>query len=296
MKSYLTSLVVLLSVCASAPAQAQTRSMRPYKALFGGATNNPSVRHSLDLSVSVAEGYDDNVLANGGGLGANTGTDSQLSGLFTNIDPGLTYAWTGKTVQFSAFGSTSVRYYQKDHQFLGSTFYGAIGLSAGAERTRFTFTQSVNYSPAYFYGLFPSFMSSDVVDTVTTVGAGSDYAVNSDSVLVYETSANLTRSLTSRSTFNLLGTFRYSDLSQIVGGQDLQAYSAGGRYLQPVAQRDAASWIYLSGRSVHVRRQRAVDRRARHRCRRRLPQAVVVFTPHARRLQRRFVVSQHADL
>ncbi len=66
MKSYLTSLVVLLSVCASAPAQAQTRSMRPYKALFGGATNDPSVRHSLDLSVSVAEGYDDNVLAQDG--------------------------------------------------------------------------------------------------------------------------------------------------------------------------------------------------------------------------------------
>ena len=228
--------------------------MRPYKALFGGATNDPSVRHSLDLSVSLAEGYDDNVLAQGSGLGVGTGTDSQLSGLFTSIDPALTYAWTGKTVQFSASGSTSVRYYQKGHEFLGSTSYGAIGLSAGSERTRFSFTQSLNYSPAYFYGLFPSFMPSDVVDTVTTVGAGSDYAVNSDSVLVYETSANLTRSLTSRSDFNLLGTFRYSDLSQIVGSQDLRAYSAGGRYQYNLSRNATLhlGYVYREGQYAYV--------------------------------------------
>ena len=71
---------------------------------------------------------------------------------------------------------------------------------------------------------------------------------------MYETSANLTRSLTSRSNFNLLGTFRYSDLSRIAGGQDLRAYSAGGRYLYNLSRNATLhlGYIYREGQYTYV--------------------------------------------
>jgi hypothetical protein len=225
--------------------------MRPYKALFGGATNDPSVQRSLDFTVSAAEGYDDNVLAEDGGLGV--GAEHQLSGLFTSIVPGLTYSWSGKSVEFSASGSASFRYYQKEHESLGRTAFGAVGLSAGSDRTRLSLNQSVNYSPAYFYGLFPSLASPDVVDAVTTVGAGSDFAADSNSVLLYETSGDLNRGLTSRSSLDLSGTFRYSDMSD-VGSQDLRSFSVGGRYLYNVSRNSTLhlGYFYREGQYSYI--------------------------------------------
>ena len=80
--------------------------MRPYKALFGGATNDPSVRHSLDVSVSVAEGYDDNVLANRGGASVS---GPEFSGLFTSFVPGLDLRLAGRGVQFTGTASSSLK-------------------------------------------------------------------------------------------------------------------------------------------------------------------------------------------
>ena len=132
--------------------------MRPYKALFGGATNDPSVRHSLDLSVSVAEGYDDNVLAQGGrprrwyrhGFANEWSLHEYRPGAHICLD------WEDRAVQ---------RVRVHEHSLLPEgarvsrvNIVWSDRVSAGSERTRFSFTQSVNYSPAYFYGLFPSFM------------------------------------------------------------------------------------------------------------------------------------------
>lgn len=230
MKTPLVSALVFVSVCAAVPiASAQALPKRPYRAIFGGATNDPSIRHTLDVTLSAAQGYDDNLLA-GSGL---TAVPSQSSGMFSELAPGVTYAWIGKTAQFNATAGSSIRYYQSQHGFLGSTHFGAIGFSAGSERTRFSINQSFSYSPSYFYGLYPQLTSSDIG---YVVGAGSEYAVTTEPVLTYDTSVNVSHALTSRSSVSLLGDFQYSDLSRVPGGRDLRSYSAGGRYAHTVSR------------------------------------------------------------
>jgi len=239
-------MVVPLAMCAGvSTAAAQTLAPRPYRALFGGATTDPSVRQSLNLTVSLAEGYDDDVLATGEGP-IGPGGAPALSGMFTNFAPAITYSWNGKSVQFSATGSSDVRYYQKTHEFLNGSHVGAFGFAAGNERTRVQFNQSVSYSPAYFYGMFPLLTTSDVG---YPVGGDGDYSVNSDSVLVYDTSVNLSQRLTSKSTVALLGNFRYSDFSEVSGTNDLRAYGVGGRYSYGLSRHASLrmGYVYREG-------------------------------------------------
>ena len=157
--------------------------------------------------------------------------------------------WTGKAIQLSASASSSLRYYQETHDFLGTTSFGAFGLSAGSQRTRVSINQSINYSPAYFYGLFPALTPSDIVTTATTLGPGTEYAVNTDPVLVYDSAVALRHGLTSRSSLSASGTFRYSNLSKVTGGQDLRDYSVGGHYLYELSRNSTlhVGYVYRDG-------------------------------------------------
>jgi hypothetical protein len=216
---------VLLLVCGAAVADAQSQSGRPYKALFGGATNDPTVQQSLDVTASVSEGYDDNVLAD---LGASSAAGPAFSGVYTALVPAMNYDWVGHAVQISATASSSFKYFQPEHQFIGTSHFGAVGLSAGSQATRFSFNQSFSYSPAYYYGLFPTLTTASDVGYV--VGADSDYAVGAKPILAYDTSANFSQRLSARSTVTAVGTFLYSDLSRVPNSRNLSSYSAGGRY------------------------------------------------------------------
>ncbi|HEY1304583.1 MAG TPA: hypothetical protein VGF24_13570 [Vicinamibacterales bacterium] len=262
MKHHLTPIIVLLSVCAATPAAAQTQSLRPYKALFGGATNDPSVKQSLDVTISVAEGYDDDVLADNGATGVGAAVGPPLSGVYTDFSPALTYVWGSDGVQLSAMSSASVRYYQPEHEFLGTTYFGSFGLSMGSRRTHFSVDQSVNYSPAYFYGLFPQFDSTEVAGTVTTVGPGRDYAVHNDPALIYYTSAALTRDLTQRSSISVAGTYSYTDLATgVIDRQDLRSYSVGGRYLYSISRYSTLhlGYTYREGQYSYEVRPQSVE-------------------------------------
>ena len=205
----------------------------------------------------------------------------------------------GKPCSSARRGSTSIRYYQKEHEFLGVDVVWAIGLSRrGSERTRFSFTQSANYSPAYFYGLFPSFMSlrcrghrddgrrRERLCRQQRLGPGlrnvGEPDAQPDGALELQPVGHISVFAICRRT---------------VGARIFAPTVSAGDTRYDLSRNATLHLGYdLSGRPVLVRRQRAVDRCARYRRRRRLPQAVVVFTPHARRLQRRFVDREHADL
>ncbi len=265
MKSHLLSIVVLLGVCCAPVADAQTQTpepgptpppsvptgtRRPYRALFGGAASDPSKHQIFDFTFSVAEGYDDNVLA---GVGVSTpggAAEADLHGLFTVLQPAVSYAWNGQSVQFSAVAGSDLRYYQRAHEFLGSSHYGAVGLSAGSRRTHVALNQSVTYSPSYFYGLFPPLGG----DVAYPVGGSGDYAVNADQIVVYDTSARFAQGLTSRSSLEFLGSFRYSDLSSLNAGRKLQSYSAGGRYLYDLSRNATVhlGYIYREGQYAYT--------------------------------------------
>jgi hypothetical protein len=257
-KSHLISTLVLLAVCSAGAAEAQTQtpttSRRPYKALFGGAAHDPAKQHALDFSFSFAEAYDDDVLADVTGVSSDSGHGRR--GFVTTFDPTIAYAWNGKTLHFSATAGSNIRYYRTADAFLGSTHFGAVGFTAATRRTQLTLNQSATYSPAYFYGLFPSLVGDTQVGYA--VGATGDYAVNGQQVLVYDTAFNLTQGVTSRSRIMALADFRYSDLSAVQAGRQLRAYNAGGRYLYDLSRNATLrlGYVYRDGQYVLSDRDR----------------------------------------
>ena len=218
-------------------------SQRPYKALFGGSAADPDIRHSFDVATSVLGGYDDNAADAAGGS-----PESPLyqSGFYTGFSGTVAYSWQGKSVQVGASLGTDVRYYTEEDEFIGANQFGGIGFSAAlGERTRVSANQSVSYSPAYLYSLFPA---SGPVTLGAPVGVGDP--LGEEHVWIYDTTANLTRDVSRRGSIEVLGDFRYSDYNQAgTVGRDLKSYSAGARYRHGMTRYAALrlGYVYRKG-------------------------------------------------
>jgi hypothetical protein len=225
--TYISLVLVVTTAICTIPSTARAQinsSQRPYKALFGGSAADPDIHHSLDVSVSALAGYEDNEMAAQGGVPTSP---LYQTGFYSGFSGVLSYYWQGKNVEVGANAGTDGRYYPDQSQFIGVTHYGGIGVAASfGPRTRIAANQSISYSPAYLYGLFP------VLGPVTPGGVvGVGDPLGEEHVYVYDTSASLTRDVSRRGSIEVLGSFRYSDYNQSAAiGRDLRSYSVGGRY------------------------------------------------------------------
>jgi hypothetical protein len=230
------SAMTLAGVCVSAPAFAQGGSMRPYASLFGGAGTAPGLHQNLDVTLSAAEAYDDNRLADVAGGMSSAASPLQRSGFYTGLDGALRYDWTGQRVQFAANGASNLRYYADTHELVPVNYGGGLGLSVGfARRSRLFVNQSVSYSPSLFYSVLPA-LDSPAVGNV--VGAGSDLSVAKQNGYVSDTTTKLSLGVTARSTMTLLGDYQYSTFAVAPGVPAFRSYSAGGQYAYTLS-RDA---------------------------------------------------------
>lgn len=242
--SYRVVLILGMLLWMGPPARAQNPSGRPYQALFGGATTDPSIRNSLDFSITSLEAYDDNVLGDYGDLAAPTDLSR---GFYSGLSGVLDYGFTGRRLQISATAGSELRYYGRLGGIQLANQYGAIGLTASlSKRTKALVNQSVTYAPSLFYSLIPGFPLSPG----EAVGAGSDYAVGKQDTIITDTNASLTTGLTRRASLTFLGTYRNSNNS---GAQsplwNLSSYGAGGRFLYNLS-RDATlhlGYVYREG-------------------------------------------------
>jgi hypothetical protein len=196
--------------------------------LFGGASSDPAIHHSLDLTLSVSGVYDDNAGADSG-VGAGGADVSPLlaSGFYTSLEPGLTYDWTARRMRFGARAGSSLRYYADQEDFVGAGHFGAFNFSAGSGRTQLSVRQTVGYSPAYFYGLLPSLPASEVG---SVAAGGGDYALNALKSLVSDTAVDVSKSTGPRSSVSAFGNYRRAGYSGASERPDLQAYGIGGRF------------------------------------------------------------------
>jgi hypothetical protein len=200
-------------------------SQRPYKALFGGSAADPDVHHTLDLSGSVLSGYDDNVV--GAGSGDAPLSPFNTTGFYSGYSGMLSYSWNSKDVQIGATAGTDGRYYADLSKFVGVNTYGGIGMFASlGERTRISLNQSVSYSPAYLYGLFPP-LASSIPGNVVGIGD----PLGDEHMMVYDTTGTVTRNISRHGSLEAEGSYRVSDYSQSMAlSKGLKSYSIGGRY------------------------------------------------------------------
>jgi hypothetical protein len=167
------------------------RSDRPFRALFGRG-NAGTGGQTVDLSATMVEAYDDNLLAEVGGVTAGS---PAVGGQYTMVQAGGKYSWIARRVEIGITGASAFRSYNLGTIRSVSQSAG-FGLSATLPgRTQLAVNQSAAYSPSYLAGLFPSLADPGLGDTRPT---SPNYAVDDFASTSYTTSAAVSRGLTRR--------------------------------------------------------------------------------------------------
>ncbi|MEO6711844.1 MAG: hypothetical protein ABIM89_00275 [Mycobacteriales bacterium] len=218
------AMVGALTLGQAIAASAQGGAGRAYRAIFGGATTDPSMHQSLDVTLSVAEAYDDNVI--GGDLVGGFGVSPILqSGLYTNLAPAVAYAHSGRHTAFSLNAGSNLRYYSGAREFIGSSHFAGADLSATFGRSVLSIGQTVSHSPSYFLGLLPSpaGLEAAAADAV-------ENAVHPESAYFSNSLFSLHYRLSGRSSVTALGSYRLIDFPSRSAIDDVRSYSVGGKY------------------------------------------------------------------
>lgn len=225
----------------AAAAQQRLRAMpdRPYRALFGrGASGTEG--QSLDVSAVVVEAYDDNLLAEGGGL---TPGVNALSGRYSMFLGEGEYAWTTRRVQLGITGASAFRYYGEVGDVISVSQRAGIGLSAElSRRWNLAVNESVAYSPSYLSRLFPGITDARLGDTPP---ASPNYAVNDTSSYSYVSAVSLTRGLTKHGTVTLAGDYTLTNFNgAAVLRQDGSSYGGRAEFRRTVGRHSALTTSY----------------------------------------------------
>lgn len=231
---------VVCLIGTSSPTLAQTPgSDRPFRGLFGRGSQG-SGGQSLDVSATLVEAYDANLLAEVGTISPGAPT---LSGHYTMLQAGGAYAWATQRVQLGMTGASAFRYYGQLHKFQSLSHSAGIGLSATLfRRTRLAINQGAAYSPSYLSGLFPNVTESRLGDARET---SPNYAVNDLASYSYTTTASVTHGLTRRGSFTTGAEYTFTDfLSENNGRRDGSSYGARAEFSRSVGRHTSFGTAY----------------------------------------------------
>jgi hypothetical protein len=205
------------------------------------------MHQSLDATVSVAEAYDDNVI---GGPDAGAVSPLLITGFYTSVAPSVAYSWTGRHAAFNSSVGSSLRYYGKQGEFIGTSHFGAVGFSSQIGRGQLAVTETLSYSPSYFYGLLPSLAPVGSTPRVgsTETALGGHNAYFSDSAVTFS------QGLSSRTTVSLLANYRSVKYPAGSSTPDLRSYGVGGRYGYNLTRNATLhlGYVYRGGQYSHV--------------------------------------------
>jgi hypothetical protein len=213
---------LLLAGCAVTAAEAQTAAPASSSSRSGG--NSSGSR--FDVSLHVAEAYDDNLQAESGLVSPSA---YQTSGYYTILAPTATFEARGRRVQFAGTGGTNARYYSDFGEWLGTTTFGGAALAAQlAERTTMSISQNVTYAPVSL-NLFTALPSSSLLNPVPPT---SDYATTEEKSYTYTSALAMSQGITSRTSVAFKSDFRYADYQgPQLNLNELRSYDAGVRLL-----------------------------------------------------------------
>jgi len=215
--------VLVVTVGLAMPAGAQTGE----RAVFGGARAGSPTGETLNVTVDLAEAYDQDVVA---GVGPAAQSLFQGSGLYTTMVPQLDFATHGGRVQVGITAGASARYYAAPQQeFLMMSESAGAGFSVSlTSQTSISFNQNVAYSPTLFSGLFASVGTPSLGDSASPTA---DYANSARRSISYGTTAGLTHKFSTRAT-GVIRAGYHSDhfTGQETGLADVQSKEVGGQF------------------------------------------------------------------
>lgn len=231
---------VVCLIGTSSPTLAQAPgSDRPFRGLFGRGSQG-SGGQSLDVSATLVEAYDDNLLAEVGTISPGAAT---LSGAYTMLQTAATYSWATRNVQLGMNGASAFRSYGGLDEVRSISHAAGVGLSATLPgRTSLAVNQNAAYSPSYLVGLFPSVSEPHLGDVRPTAP---DYAANDLASYSYSSTATLTHRLTRRGSFTTGAEYTFTDfLSENNGRRDGSSYGARAEFSRSVGRHTSFRTAY----------------------------------------------------
>ena len=209
----------------SAAAQA-TGAGTPFPAVFGGSVAGANDGGRLAGTVTLTGAYQDSDDA------PETATEFAATGYHTSLAGTLAYGWRSQRLELNASAGGTVRHYTESDGVVGISQSGAFGLAANLGATRVTLTQSVDYSPAYFLGLFPAFGPA----IAASLPAVADFSVTDSKALSYATTASVTQDLTRTASVEFFSGLQRTEFASETGYGEPQSYSVGARFRQGVTR------------------------------------------------------------
>ena len=199
----------------------------PLRALFGSSETESELTHGVDLTGSIFEVYDQNLLAEAG-MQAPTRL-LERRGAYTNLLGDVKYARRGSRLHLAGNGGASARYYPGLSEFVALDYHAGFGVVARTTRlTTIQANQTFAYSPVFLLGLFIDAQQpllGAAPDSVT------DFAVTDDRAVTTGTSVDVERRLTDRSLASASGSYRRSHYLVVnPNGTDFTTMDGGALY------------------------------------------------------------------
>jgi hypothetical protein len=216
---------------AATPTRAVAQGGPEFPALFGGSLGSRGTGHTVDTSVSLLGSYENN---------EDNNTPSSLfetTGYYTAATASLGYGFRTQKIQVGVNVGLDARHYPEQHELRTVNQFAGVGFNANfARRTVLSVNQNLNYTPAYFGGLFPALPNSEPGFVDMHDG---DYAVSDENALSTATIANVSHGLTRTGTLSFTSSYRQTRFGSASGYDDLRSYSVGGRFQQRLTRYTA---------------------------------------------------------
>jgi hypothetical protein len=196
-------------------------SDRPFRGLFGHGQQG-TLGHSLDVNATILGAYDSDLVADAGIV---TPGAPRVDGYYTMLQTGGSYKWASSALELGITGASAFRSYGSLGDTHGVSHSAGVGLSSQiARHTKVALNQSVAYSPAYLYALFPNVADVPLGDAPPTAP---NYDVDQTSSLALGTSGSLTQSVGQRTTVAGQVDYNDTDFTNSSGRRSMTTY--GGR-------------------------------------------------------------------
>jgi hypothetical protein len=173
--------------------------------------------------------------------------DPRLGGLSTIVDASADYAHNRQSFQLEGTASTAFKYYRQLDEVVGVTHSAGLRLGVRLpKRGSLQLSQTVAYSPSYFYLLFPTATTPTLSDSVPT---DPDFRVATQS-LSYDTNAALTFGSPRTMQVTMTGAYSRTNFQQpTVWRPNLAVYSGGLTVTRSVARNGSlfADYQYRTG-------------------------------------------------
>jgi hypothetical protein len=219
--------------CCGVPTFAQGRG--GFQPIFAGGTPiDPLARRALTTSVTVNEGYDEDLAADAGAT-PTPGT-TQTSGTYSSLTPVVSFTARARRIGFSLGGTSNVRHYAQTGRTAAVNHDVAGGFLADIGRTTTVVAnQAVSYSPSYLYALFGETPGAPTPGE--PIAGAPDYKTTTFRSYTYATNVALTHSLSPRAAFSVNSSLRRTDfVGNVEGVGDMQLSGAGANYRYNVSR------------------------------------------------------------